>query len=142
MLPRTKTSPRRTALRLLDAYLVTGVVALLGAAVLQLPFERWLAGGTHWGYCPGWQREIAFWNLALLAIVVQALAWGDTRTKLIVVRGGMVLSLLTGGNHLFEALGGGEVYTHVWGVANFAYVMLGAAVLWMCRASPPPPPPT
>ena len=129
--------PSQGALRLLHAYLAVGVVALSGAAILQLPLERWVADGTNWGYCPGWQREIAFWNLTLLAVLVQALVWGDVPSKLFVVRAGMLLSLLTGVNHLVEVLRGGQVSTHVWGVGNFAYVVLGVIVLVACRRHRP-----
>jgi hypothetical protein len=94
------------------------------ATILQTLLQKQLASKTSWGFAPGWQREIALWNIGITALVLSlrtafpapdaailpALAW---------------LSLLLGANHLISAIKEPKKIGHWAGVGgNFLGVSL------------------
>ena len=84
----------------LDVFLLALTVGAIVAAYWQLGDQRWLARGTHWGYAPGWQREIGLWNIAIAALLLQVRLCGDVATKRLVVRTGVLLLVMLGTNHV------------------------------------------
>jgi hypothetical protein len=72
------------------------------AAVLQGVFRRRFAQGSAWGYSPGWQREIAVWNVGTLVTAAGLAGLGPDADRA-QVRGFAVLSTLFGLNHLVAA---------------------------------------
>ena len=102
------------------------------AAVAQLAFQKLGADGTHWGYTPGWQREIGFWNLGLVLIIIQSLFKGTYNSKVQITRALVVLSLLFGTNHFLEIFKGGTIYSHIGGaVENYIAVIWGGILLML-----------
>jgi hypothetical protein len=73
------------------------------SAAIQGLFPRAFARGTRWAYNPGWQREIAIWNLGTLATLA-ALRREGADVDRSLIAGFAVLSALFGANHLSAAL--------------------------------------
>lgn len=46
------------------------IVAMTGAAILQIVAPEYMGSNAAYGISTGWQREIGFWNLAVLIILV------------------------------------------------------------------------
>src|ERR1700736_1344504 len=63
-------TPLRWYLRLLASLTI---ISCLGQ--LTLPAE--LGARSAWGIAPGWQREIAFWNLAMYIVIARTLRAND-----------------------------------------------------------------
>lgn len=81
-------------------FLIVCLVAFCASFIVQTLFQGILGGDRSvWGGNPGWQREIAFWNVGMAIIVLQALRSTDECLVLAVVRGCTVLFLLLGLNH-------------------------------------------
>jgi hypothetical protein len=100
------------------------------AALAQLAFQQLGAAGTHWGYTPGWQHEIGFWNLGLILIILQALFKGTYNARLQITKALVLLSFLFGTNHFIEVLKGGAIYSHIGGATeNYIAVIWGSILL-------------
>lgn len=46
------------------------IIAMTGAAILQIVAPEYMGSNAAYGISTGWQREIGFWNLAVLIILV------------------------------------------------------------------------
>ena len=81
-------------------YLCFMLLACGGALVWQL-FLPWMGGAfTSWGTAPGWQREIALWNVGLIAAIVAALLKRSEGLLRLMTLQSAVLCLCLGCNHL------------------------------------------
>ena len=89
--------------RSLRVFLVVCLCSFVAAFVVQTVFQSLGAQRSHWGGNPGWQREIAFWNVAAALIAARALQIGQAEFARAVAQGFTVLFLLLGTNHLFAA---------------------------------------
>jgi KinB signaling pathway activation protein len=101
---------------------------LIYACFAQLALQKLGADGSVWGYCPGWQREIGFWNIGLIVILIQVILWGDLTVKMYIARALVLLSLLFGTNHLVAVLetGNYKLYAHMGGaIENYFAVCWG-----------------
>ena len=77
------------------------LLACGGALVWQL-FLPWMGGAfTSWGTAPGWQREIALWNVGLIAAILAAVLKQSEGMLRLMTFQSAVLCLCLGGNHLF-----------------------------------------
>ena len=56
-------------LRVLFIFLI---IAILGAAILQIFAPEYMGRNSAYGISIGWQREIGFWNIAVLVILITA----------------------------------------------------------------------
>lgn len=72
------------------------------ALVTQGLFPRRFARGTSWGHNPGWQREIAVWNLGTV-VTAAGLVGASPDADRAQARGFAVLSALFGLNHAVAA---------------------------------------
>jgi hypothetical protein len=97
-----------------------------GAALIQGLFPRRFARGTTWGYSPGWQREIAIWNLGTLTAIA-ALRRNPSDVDRELIAGFAVLSALFGANHLAAAVQSPGSLGH-WAGAISNGVGLGAGI--------------
>ena len=79
-------------------------LAMLGAAMIQIFQPQLLGNESIYGLAPYWQREIGFWNLAILPLVIAAnikYDWFYLRmTLLALILGGLGF----GTNHLLGYL--------------------------------------
>jgi hypothetical protein len=113
-----------------DDFLVLWMLGASVAAVGQFFVQKRGGSRTNWGYSPGWQREIGFWNLGMITIAAQILLRADDDAKRYLARGLVLLSFLFGTNHAREVLRGGRVSFHaLWTAANYITVILGVAAL-------------
>lgn len=48
------------------------IIAISGAAVLQIFAPEYMGSHAAYGISTGWQREIGFWNIAVLVILITA----------------------------------------------------------------------
>ena len=83
-------------------FLIVCFSAFISALIIQTVFQRIVAGEMSvWGWNPGWQREIAFWNIGCAIIAIMSLRIKDTISTIPIVVGFTVLFAFLGTNHLF-----------------------------------------
>ena len=112
-------------------YLAVVLIGLAIAFVEQAFLPRFVSRHTVWGLAPGWQREIAFWNLGLMVAIAASLWAGDPTSMRIVVASFVVLTALLGTNHLLAAVAHRAAWLHRVGAAvNYLAVIAGVALLW------------
>src|ERR1700730_9350353 len=63
--------------RLTRIFLIICLVAFCSSFVVQTAFQFLGAERSVWGGNPGWQREIAFWNVGAAIIVFLTLRLGE-----------------------------------------------------------------
>ncbi len=116
---------------LTGAYLAVVLVALAIAFVEQAVLPGFVSRHTAWGLAPGWQREIAFWNVGL-AVAIGGVLWSkDAASVRIVVSAVVVLTALLGTNHLVAARGHRDAWLHrVGALLNYLAVGAGVMILW------------
>jgi len=126
------TTPLRRYLRLL-----AGLTILSALGQLVLPAQ--IGAASAWGFSPGWQREIGFWNLAMYLVIARTLRADDAVGGRTVAIALVVLQLVAGTNHAVDAIQSHARLNTVMAVVNYACVLLG--VLAVChppsRAQPP-----
>lgn len=133
--------------RMMRIYLILTAGALAAAFVAQAFRPDIGLAGTVWGMAPGWQREIAFWNVGMIVIILGVLWKGEMAAARLITRGLIVLSVLLAANHTYgwvvaaETIGltyseqGGALW-HVYGtLANLTAIFLGSFAL--ISATPP-----
>lgn len=77
------------------------MAAACGGALLWQAFLPELAGlYSSWGVAAGWQREIALWNVELVAAILCALLGKDLRAMKILTLQSTVLCWALGAHHL------------------------------------------
>jgi hypothetical protein len=120
--------------RLVRAYLLLLAIltALSCLGLLVLPYE--LGAMTSWGAAPGWQREIAFWNLTMYIVIVRTLRSTDAVTSRLLVSALVVLNFLVAGNHFATLLRGSHALLNtVAGAVNAGSGTFGLVALWQTR---------
>jgi hypothetical protein len=94
------------------------------AVVLQTFFQKQLSSSVTWGNAPGWQREIAIWNIAIVTLIL-CLRHLQPAPDETIVAALALLSLLLGANHLAAAVRAPSMIGHWAGLAgNFTAVLL------------------
>lgn len=121
---------------LLRLYLGAAFSVCLFSFVVQAFVPGEAAAASVWGFAPGWQREIGFFNLAVALIALSALRIDDLRSQRSVALAIVVLTTLVGTNHLATVLSGRTSWLHnVFTGVNYAGVALGCAALFASRSS-------
>ena len=119
------------------AYVAGWLIAFVGSALLHLLIPEQVANASSWESAPGWQREIALWNVAAAAGSALLLVRGDRALFLRVLPVALVLFGILGANHLWSLSGAGwqvGLTTHVAGaLANVVAVGVGFVVLTLHR---------
>lgn len=114
-----------------SVYLAMVLVGLGIAFVEQAFLQGFISRNTAWGLAPGWQREIAFWNVGLGVLIAAALWARDPACIRIVVTAIVVLTALLGTNHLLAALANPRAWLHrVGAIANYLAAGAGLVVWW------------
>lgn len=85
--------------RCCKAYLVFMIIACAGALAWQLLAPQF-AAHSAWGVALGWQREIAFWNVALVTALLWGVRAGSREVLFVLTLQCAVLCLVLGANHL------------------------------------------
>lgn len=115
-----------------EVYVLLIALALPIAVIVQAFLPRFVANATNWGRAPGWQREIAIWNVAMFVIILGALSSRDAPGTRVVAEALVVLTALLGINHLAALRQGRLAWGH-WlaGTANCVAAVGGVIVLWV-----------
>jgi hypothetical protein len=114
--------PLRSYLRLL-----AGLTIISGLGQLVLPGV--LGAASAWGSAPGWQREIAFWNLAMYLVIARTLRANDAIGARTVAMALVVLQLLAGTNHAAAAIQSRAPLNTIMCVVNYGCVVFGIVAL-------------
>jgi len=109
-------------LRLLAALTIISCLGQLG-----LPAE--LGAGSAWGVAPGWQREIAFWNLAMYIVIARTLRGNDAIGGRTVGIALVALQFLAATNHAAAAIQSHAVLNEIMGAVNAGCVVFGILAL-------------
>lgn len=86
--------------KLLRVMIIILIVSMSGAAIMQLFFPEIMGSNSECGISTGWQREIGFWSLAILPILIGVNLKYDYFFLRIVVISLIVGGLGFGTNHL------------------------------------------
>lgn len=85
-------------------YLLFMLVACGGAFIWQFFLPNLSGQFTSWQNSIGWQREIALWNIGIIAAIIAALIKENLQYMKILTFQSTVLCLLLGLNHLISLL--------------------------------------
>jgi hypothetical protein len=116
------TKPLRWYLRLLAALTIISCLGQLG-----LPAR--LGAASAWGVAPGWQREIAFWNVAMYIVIARTVRANDAVAGRTVALGLVALQLMAATNHAVAAIQSLAALNTIMAAVNYACVALGAFAL-------------
>ena len=109
------------------------IIAMLGASILQIFFPSYMGSHSGYGISAGWQREIGFWNLAVLMILVAVNVRYDWFYLRVVLGALIVGGLGIGTNHLLAYLEGATFVNLVGAIENYALV-IGWVIGWKLQA--------
>ena len=115
--------------KLLQWYLRLLAGLMLFSALGQLLLPAQLGVVSAWGLAAGWQREIAFWNVAMYIVIVRTLRANDAIAGRTVAIAGVVLQLLAATNHAVAAIQSHAMLNAIMGVVNYGFVILGILAL-------------
>ena len=101
------------------------IISCLG----QLALPAQLGAASAWGVAPGWQREIAFWDLAMYVVIVRTLRANDAGGGRTVAIALVVLQFLVGANHVAAAIRGQSALNAIMGGLNYGCMVLGTVAL-------------
>lgn len=104
-------------------------VAMGGAMIYQIFFPEVMGAHSGYGVAVGWQREIGFWNLAVLMILVAVIVKYDWFYLRVVLGALMVGGLGIGTNHLLAYLEGATFVNLVGAIENYVLV-IGWVIGW------------
>ena len=99
------------------------IIAISGAAILQIFAPEYMGRHAAYGISIGWQREIGFWNIAVLVILITAYRhYNWTYLKSI------LLALILGGtgigsNHFVHYLKMHQIVNLIGAVENYLLVL-------------------
>jgi hypothetical protein len=113
----------------LRAYLrlLAGLILLSALGQLVLPAQ--LGAASVWGVAPGWQREIAFWGLAMYMVIARTLRTNDAVAARTVAIALVVLQLLVATNHAAAAFQGHAPLNAIMCAINYGCAVFGIAAL-------------
>ena len=107
-------------LRVLFIFLI---IAILGAAILQIFAPEYMGRNSAYGISIGGQREIGFWNIAVLVILITAYRnynWPYLKSILLaLILGGIGI----GGNHFIHYLKMHQMVNLIGAVENYLLVL-------------------
>ena len=99
------------------------ILAISGAAILQIFAPEYMGRHAAYGISTGWQREIGFWNIAVLVILITAYRnynWTYLKSILLaLILGGIGI----GGNHFVHYLKMHQMVNLIGAVENYLLVL-------------------
>ena len=114
---------------LLRILFIVLIIAISGAAVLQIFAPEYMGSHAAYGISTGWQREIGFWNIAVLVILVTAYRhynWTYLQSILLaLILGGIGI----GTNHFIHYLQMHENVNLVGAIENY-FLVIGWFIGW------------
>lgn len=85
-------------------YLLFMMTACIGAFLWQFFLPQLAHPFSLWGYAPGWQREIALWNIGLIAAIIYTLIHRHPALLRLMTYQATILCWLLGLHHLITFL--------------------------------------
>ena len=114
---------------LLRILFIVLIIAISGAAILQIFTPEYMGSHAAYGISTGWQREIGFWNIAVLVILVTAYRhynWTYLQSILLaLILGGIGI----GTNHFIHYLQMHENVNLVGAIENY-FLVIGWFIGW------------
>ena len=99
------------------------IIAISGAAILQIFAPEYMGRHAAYGISIGWQREIGFWNIAVLVILITAYRhynWTYLKSILLaLILGGIGI----GSNHFVHYLRMHQMVNLIGAVENYLLVL-------------------
>ncbi len=95
----------------------------------QLAVPARVGAVSAWGVAPGWQREIALWDLAMYIVIVRTLQSNDAAAARTVAIALVVLQFLVAANHAAAAMQSRAILNEVMGAINCGCVVFGIVAL-------------
>ena len=107
----------------LRALFIILIIAISGAAILQIFAPEYMGRHAAYGISTGWQREIGFWNIAVLVILITAYRhynWTYLKSILLaLILGGIGI----GSNHFVHYLRMHQMVNLIGAVENYLLVL-------------------
>ena len=107
----------------LRALFIILIIAISGAAILQIFAPEYMGRHAAYGISTGWQREIGFWNIAVLVILITAYRhynWAYLKSILLaLILGGIGI----GSNHFVHYLKMHQMVNLIGAVENYLLVL-------------------
>ena len=99
------------------------IISISGAAILQIFAPEYMGRHAAYGISTGWQREIGFWNIAVLVILITAYKhynWTYLKSILLaLILGGIGI----GSNHFVHYLKMHQMVNLIGAVENYLLVL-------------------
>ena len=115
--------------KFLKVMFIVLITAMTGAMIFQIFFPEVMGAHSGYGVAVGWQREIGFWNLAVLMILVAVNVKYDWFYLKVILGALMVGGLGIGTNHLLAYLEGATFVNLVGAIENYVLV-IGWMIGW------------
>ena len=115
--------------KFLKVMFIVLITAMTGAMIFQIFFPEVMGSHSGYGVAVGWQREIGFWNLAVLMILVAVNVKYDWFYLRVVLGALIVGGLGIGTNHLLAYLEGATFVNLVGAIENYVLV-IGWVIGW------------
>ena len=119
--------------KFLKVMFIVLIIAMTGAMIFQIFFPEVMGSHSGYGVAVGWQREIGFWNLAVLMILIAVTVKYDWFYLRVVLGALIVGGLGIGTNHLLAYLEGATFVNLVGAIENYALV-IGWVIGWKLQA--------
>src|SRR5881396_578886 len=107
--------------------LLAGLTIISCLGQLGLPSQ--LGTTSAWGVAPGWQREIAFWDLTMYIVIVRTLRTNDPVSARTVALALVLLQLLVATNHAAAAIQSHAILNAIMAAINYGCVVFGILAL-------------
>src|SRR2546428_13892938 len=95
----------------------------------QLGLPPQLGAASAWGVAPGWQREIAFWDLAMYIVIARTLRANDAVGGRTVAIALVVLQVVVATNHAVAAIQSHAMLNTIMAATNYGCVVFGAVAV-------------
>lgn len=115
--------------KFLKVMFIVLITAMTGAMIFQIFFPEVMGSHSGYGVAVGWQREIGFWNLAVLMIIVAVNVKYHWFYLRVVLGALMVGGIGIGTNHLLAYLEGATFVNLIGAIENYVLV-IGWAIGW------------
>jgi len=107
--------------------LLAGLTLISFLGQLALPAQ--LGAASAWGVSPGWQREIAFWDLGMFIVIARTLRTNDLVSIRTVAIALVLLQLLVATNHAAAAIQTHALLNTVMAAVNYGSLLFGMLAL-------------
>lgn len=109
------------------------IIAMSGAMIFQIFFPELMGAHSGYGISVGWQREIGFWNLAVLMILIAIIVKYDWFYLRVVLAALIVGGIGIGTNHFLTYLAVSSPVDLIGTIENYVLVV-GWGIGWYLQS--------